>query len=80
MYQMLIIFLYCNFLQISYVDFLLYEMIFHYTTYQADYLEKYPVLVAFKRNFEEIPQISEYISSKQYIKGPCINPRAKIAF
>lgn len=66
--------------KISYLDFLLYEMLFHYTAFEATYLDKYPSLKNFKNSFEEIPGVAKYISSSQYIKGPCINPMAKIAF
>jgi len=66
--------------QISYVDFIMYEMLFHFTQYQADYVDKYPELKRFMKAFEEIPEISKYIASSAYIKGPCNNPMAKIAF
>jgi len=66
--------------KISYVDFILYEMLYHYTTYNAEYLDKYPVLSQYKKSFEEIPAIAKYIASDDYIKGPCINPMAKIPF
>jgi len=64
--------------QITYVDFIMYEMLFHFTTFQQDYLGKYLNLQKFKQRFEELPAIAEYIASSDYIKGPCINPFAKI--
>lgn len=64
--------------QISYVDFILYEMLYHFTTYKADYLDKYSNLAKFKKQFEEIPAIAKYIASADYVKAPCINPYAKI--
>lgn len=66
------------FKQISYVDFILYEMMYHYTSYDADYFTKYPSLARFKKTFEGIPAIAQYITSPAYIKGPCNNPAAKI--
>lgn len=61
-------------LQISYVDFMLYEMLYQYTLYDAEYLKSYPALAQLKDNFEDIPQIREFIASPSYIKGPCYHP------
>ncbi|OXA55101.1 glutathione S-transferase Mu 1 [Folsomia candida] len=60
--------------KISYVDFMLYEMLYQYTLYDADYLERYPALLKYKSNFEEIPQIKKFIASPGYLKGPCYHP------
>jgi len=64
--------------QISYVDFIMYEMIYQITVFQADYFEKYPIFLKFKKRFEEIPAIAEYIASSESMKWSCINPFAKI--
>jgi len=63
-----------------YVDFILYEILYHYTSFDANYLAPYEGLCAYKRRFEEIPTIKSYMASPDYIKGPCINPMAKRPF
>jgi len=63
--------------KITYVDFLLYEILYHYKTYDGKILDPYPGLQGFMKNFENVPQIAKYIISPEYIKGPCANPFAK---
>jgi hypothetical protein len=52
----------------------MYETLFFYTTYEANYLSKYQGLEKFKKNFEAIPEIAKYMASPAYIKAPCIHP------
>ncbi|XP_021952842.1 glutathione S-transferase [Folsomia candida] len=60
--------------QISYVDFMLYEVLHGYSLYDPEFLKPYPGLLKLKANFEEIPQIKKFIASPEYIKGPCYHP------
>jgi len=63
--------------KITYVDFLLYEILYHYKTYDDKILNSYPGLQGYMKNFETVPTISKYMASPEYIKGPCANPYAK---
>jgi len=56
----------------------MYEMMYHFEAFQGGYWAKYTNLVQFRKRFEEIPAIAKYMASSDYIKGPCINPFAKI--
>lgn len=60
--------------QISYVDFILYEILYHFSAYDVNYLKPYSNLSALKGRFEELPQIQKFMTSKEYVKGPCFHP------
>jgi glutathione S-transferase len=63
--------------QPTYVDFILYEIIYGFQTFDVKLLQQYPALDTFKKTFEAIPEIAAYIQSPKYIPGPCIAPFAK---
>jgi len=66
--------------QITYVDFLLYEILYHYTMADASLVKPFANLMSYMKNFESIPQISKFIASPNYLKGPCFSSQAKIQF
>jgi len=66
--------------QISYVDFLLYEILYHYTLCDASLVKPFANLMSYLKNFESIPQISKFMASPNYMKGPCFSSVATIKF
>jgi len=61
----------------TYVDFIFYEMLYHFVKFDANYLQPYPNIEAYKSNFESIPEIAAAMKSPSYLTGPCIGPTAK---
>lgn len=59
-------------MQLSYVDFLFYDMLFFFKSYKSTILDNFPVLTSFMKAFESIPAIAKYMASPGYIKGPCV--------
>jgi len=60
--------------KISYVDFMMYEVLHHYVRYDEAYLTPYPNLTKFKKNFEDLPKIRDFMRSHKYIKDPVYHP------
>jgi len=60
--------------KISYVDFMLYEVLTHYHIYDPEYLKPYPGLLGFMKNLEDIPAMKKYLASPAHIPGPCFHP------
>ncbi|OXA49673.1 glutathione S-transferase Mu 1 isoform X2 [Folsomia candida] len=60
--------------QISYVDFMLYEILHQYSLYDPKYLSPCGALLKLKANFEELPAIKKYMASPEYIAAPCFHP------
>jgi len=60
--------------KISYVDFMLYEVLHGYKTYDAKWLAPYPNLIKFMADFEAVPNIKKFLESPENIKGPCFHP------
>eukprot|EP00474_Spongospora_subterranea_P008490 CRZ08948.1 hypothetical protein [Spongospora subterranea] len=65
--------------QISYADFLLYEMIQQYCTFGRHLVEPYENLVQFCKRFEAVPTIAAYMKSPDYQCGPFNNKIARFA-
>jgi len=55
---------------LTYVDFLLYELIEIIQRMKSDFLDKYENLKEFQKNFAEQKFMKDYISSKRYIARP----------
>jgi len=63
---------------LSYVDFWLYEILKNHSMFKPDLLSQFTNLVDFCKNFENIPQISTYLSSDKFVAGPCFGCEAKM--
>ncbi|CAD5120138.1 DgyrCDS8716 [Dimorphilus gyrociliatus] len=62
---------------ISCPDFNMYEVLDKHRFLKADVLDNFPTLNAYMANFENIPSIKEYMSSKEFIKWPLCGPMSK---
>jgi len=50
--------------QLTVADFIVYDVLdVHSRLAPADFLEEFPLLRAFKQRMEEVPQVSNYLSS-----------------
>ena len=65
---------------LSFVDFVMYELIDQHKFLTPQCLKKYQNLDAFQTRFEELPQISEYMKSSSFMKTPLNNKMAKFGF
>lgn len=65
---------------ITYVDFLTYEILFQMTVFNPKCLDKFPNLTAYIRRFEELPAIQKYMNSDSFIKGPCFGVNSGYKF
>ena len=65
---------------LSFVDFVMYELIDQHKFLAPQCLKKYQNLDAFQTRFEELPQISEYMKSSSFMKTPLNNKMAKFGF
>jgi len=63
---------------ITYVDFLAYEVLYHITVYDPKSLEKFPKLQAYLKRVEGLPAIKAYMAGPNFLKGPLYSPFAKI--
>jgi len=63
---------------LTYVDFWLYEMMKNHQMFDPKMLSPYPNLVSFVKNFENLPQISNYLNSDNFMAGPCFGCEAKM--
>ncbi|CAG7629898.1 unnamed protein product [Allacma fusca] len=62
--------------QLSYLDFLLYEVLYQHTVLKSDIFQNFPRLQEHIKNFEAIPEISEYMKSSEFIASPVYTPVA----
>jgi len=62
--------------KLTYVDFILAELLYFYTCYDAEYLKPYPNLADYKKRFEAIPEIVAYTKSPKYVSKGCTSPKA----
>merc|ERR1712076_86087 len=62
--------------QLTFVDFMLWEMLDSIQTFDAQVLSKFENLARFKVKFEALSKISAYIKSDRFIKGPFCNKMA----
>merc|ERR1712178_253366 len=65
---------------LTFVDFVMYELIDQHKFLAPNCLKKYPNLEAFQTRFEELPKIAEYMKSSAFMKTPLNNKMAKFGF
>jgi glutathione S-transferase len=53
--------------KITYVDFILYEVLFEFLRYNKDFLKPYPALENYVNAFESLPQLTEYIKTSSHL-------------
>uniref|UniRef100_A0A023FI74 Glutathione S-transferase n=1 Tax=Amblyomma cajennense TaxID=34607 RepID=A0A023FI74_AMBCJ len=63
--------------RLTYVDFLLYEALDWNYEFKADAFQPFPVLLAYMKRFEELPNLKEYFASDEYSKWPIMGPQVK---
>lgn len=62
--------------KLTYVDFLMYESLEFHRLLAADCLDDYPNLKEYLKRIENLPGISKYMKSKNYVKWPIFSPFA----
>ena len=65
---------------LTFVDFVMYELIDQHKFLAPNCLKKYENLEAFQSKFEELPKIAEYMKSSAFMKTPLNNKMAKFGF
>ena len=65
---------------LTFVDFVMYELVDQHKCLVPACLKKYPNLEAFQTRFEELPKIAEYMKSSAFMKAPMNNKMAKFGF
>ncbi|XP_054158818.1 uncharacterized protein LOC128957124 [Oppia nitens] len=60
--------------QLTYVDFLAYELLDWLRLFSTETVHKFPVLVQYLTRFENLPAIKAYMSSPDYISWPLFGP------
>jgi len=65
---------------LTFVDFVMYELIDQHKFLAPSCLKKYPNLEAYQTRFEELPKIAEYMKSTAFMKTPLNNKMAKFGF
>nr|AFM86832.1 Glutathione S-transferase Mu 3 [Callorhinchus milii] len=63
--------------KITFVDFLLYEVLDEHLIFEAKSLDEFKNLQAFFKRFEALEKISAYMKSDRFMKGPINNKIAK---
>lgn len=66
--------------RITYVDFLLYEGLDWNYELNSNAFQGFPVLMAYMKRFEQLPNIQQYFASDKYNKYPILGPTAKWGF
>ncbi|KAK2156672.1 hypothetical protein LSH36_207g00049 [Paralvinella palmiformis] len=62
--------------KMTFVDFVMYELMDQHKVLLPDCLSGYPKLQAFQKRFENLPAIKAYMNSDKFIKGPVYNKMA----
>ena len=62
--------------KISYVDFLLYDVLSNWLELEKDLLDELPNLQQFRARFEALPAIKAYMQSDRFVKWPLSGPDA----
>jgi len=57
--------------KLTYVDFILYELLYDHSLFAPEVFNKFPNLAQFLERFEAVPAIAKYINSEKYLKTPC---------
>ena len=65
---------------LTFVDFVMYELIDQHKDLAPNCLKKYENLESFMSRFEELPKIAEYMKSSAFMKSPLNNKMAKFGF
>jgi len=63
--------------QLSYVDFMAYEILDWFRLFSSDTIAKYPAITRYMARFEALPAIKSYRSSPQYKSWPLFSPWAQ---
>ncbi|KAH6934263.1 hypothetical protein HPB50_022843 [Hyalomma asiaticum] len=66
--------------RLTYVDFLAYEALDWNYELNSNVFQGFPILVAYLKRFEELPNIRQYFSSGKYSKYPILGPMVKWGF
>jgi glutathione S-transferase len=62
--------------ELTFVDFMMYELLDQHRIFDADLLKPYGNITSFLSRFEEIPQIKAFMNSEKCFKGPINNKMA----
>jgi glutathione S-transferase len=65
---------------ITFVDFVMYELLDQHRILEPDCLKSYPNLSALLDRFEKLPKIEAYMKSSRFMKNPINNKMAKFGF
>merc|ERR1712025_533438 len=65
---------------LTFVDFVMYELIDQHKVLVPDLLKPYTNLEAFQARFEALPKVAEYMKSSSFMKSPLNNKMAKFGF
>jgi len=63
--------------KVSYVDFMLWEMLDHFELFDEAVFDGLSNLKAFKSNVAGLPKVKEYLASDKFMKSPINGKRAK---
>jgi len=63
--------------EISFVDFVMYELLDQHRHLSSDAVGEFSQLKAFLDRFEALPSIKSYMESPQFMEGPINNKSAK---
>jgi len=71
--------------EVSYVDFYMYEILYHYKAVESVtglklLLNSFPTLEKYFKHFEAIPKMQEFMKTPGYISKPCYSTMAKLRF
>jgi len=70
--------------EVSYVDFYMYETLYHYKAVEGvsglKILNAFPNLEKYFKHFEAMPKMQEFMKTPNYISKPCYSSMAKIKF
>ena len=64
-------------MQISFVDFILYEMLDQHLLFDASCLDDFKNLNSFVDRFRSLERISDYMKSDRFLSNPLNNKMAK---
>ncbi|KXJ12315.1 Glutathione S-transferase Mu 3 [Exaiptasia diaphana] len=62
--------------KITFVDFVMYELLDQHKVFDASLLEPHKNLQAFMERIEALPKIAEYMKSDKFMTRPINNPMA----
>ena len=65
---------------LTFIDFVMYELIDIHKQLVPNCIENYPNLERFQERFERLPKIAVYMKSPQFMKAPLNNKMAKFGY